>query len=69
MFDSVASSAKENEVFIKKFPFDPLKGITIPRGGLTDPQGGYLQTPLIRPITTSQNKNEEEKPKSKNKDD
>lgn len=56
-------------MIIKKFPFDPIRGLGIPRGGLSDPQGGYLQTPLIRPATTSENKNEKQSPKPKDKQD
>lgn len=56
-------------MIIRGFPFDSLGDLVLPRGGLTEPQGGYLNTPLIRPLTTSQNKNEEEKPKKKGKDE
>ncbi|WP_161951926.1 hypothetical protein [Sinorhizobium americanum] len=54
---------------IKRFPFDPLKGLMIPRGGLSKPQGGYLSTPLIRPTTTSQQREEREQEKEKDKRD
>jgi hypothetical protein len=40
---------------IRNYPFDPLRGLAIPTGGLGDPQSSYLKTPLIRPIPTSRN--------------
>lgn len=53
---------------IRRLPFEPLGGVVLPRGGISDPQAGYLNTPLIRPLTTSQSKGVEEKPKSKDED-
>jgi hypothetical protein len=41
-------------MIFKPFPFDPLRGLDLPRGGLSDPQSGYLKTPLIRTLPISQ---------------
>lgn len=41
---------------IRRSPFSPFDRGILPHDEILKPYGGYLKTPLIRPLTTSEKK-------------